>query len=149
MKLAIAFVVLAACGGDKPAPAQPVSNQTAEPAQPPPPAQPDPDADRARAQQQADLAIKAAQEAQAVVDHFVRELEAMNQQIDGAVTGVANAQNDAERSAATARLKELQAEQADMRARVEAAKEAAMKAERRKGVKVSPACLDNPLARGC
>jgi len=59
------------------------------------------------------------------------------------------AQNDADREAAKSRLQQLQREKSDMEARVAAAKEAAAKGERVKGVKVSKECLDNPLAKGC
>jgi hypothetical protein len=59
------------------------------------------------------------------------------------------AQDDADRRAAQERLEALQQDRADMEERVAAAKAAADRAERKKGVHVTQACLDNPLAKGC
>jgi hypothetical protein len=56
---------------------------------------------------------------------------------------------DREREAAKAKLAQLQRQQSDMIARVEAAKAAALKAAREKHGGPSRRCLDNPLAAGC
>ena len=61
----------------------------------------------------------------------------------------ADAQNDADRASAKARLIKLQQEQAEMKQRAAEARAAAERAERKKGVKISKECLDNPLAKGC
>jgi hypothetical protein len=58
-------------------------------------------------------------------------------------------QNEADREAAKQKLEELQKERADMEERAAAAKAAADKAERARGLHVSQECLDNPLAKGC
>jgi hypothetical protein len=93
--------------------------------------------------------VKAADAARVSLDQIARELDALNKRVDVAVAAVANAQNAADRTAATDRLKQLQVEHTELLRRIGAAKDAAAKAERAKGVKVSPECLDNPLAKGC
>ena len=70
-------------------------------------------------------------------------------QINGAIAAVEAAQGDADRAAAKSKLASLQRAQAEMQERIRAAKAAADLAERRKGVKISKECLDNPLAKGC
>jgi len=65
------------------------------------------------------------------------------------INAVADAQNDADRANAKARLAALQREQYEMKQRAAAAKAAADKAERAKGVHTSAECLANPLAKGC
>jgi hypothetical protein len=141
MKRAV-FVLLAACAADPPTPQAPVANQ----AQPAPQPQPD---DRARARREADEAIRAAHEAEERIDQIARGLEALDQRVSDAVGQIANAQSDADRAAAKARLEQLQREKAEMAMRVREAKEAAEKAQRLKGDFDTTECLNNPLARGC
>lgn len=62
---------------------------------------------------------------------------------------IAAAQNEADREAAKAKLQALRKEKAEASQRIDAAKAAAGKAPRVKGVKISKECMDNPLARGC
>ena len=140
MKRTLAFVLLAGCTADPPAPQAPVAN-TSQPA-------PQPD-DRARARQEADEAIKAAREAEQRIDQIARDLEALDQRVSDAVGQIANAQSDADRAAAKAQLEQLQREKAEMAMRVRAAKEAAEKAQRLKGNFDTTECLNNPLAKGC
>ena len=79
----------------------------------------------------------------------MRELDDLDTKVTAAVTAVADAQNDADRAGAKAKLIALQREQAEMKQRAAAAKAAAERAERQKGVKISKECMDNPLAKGC
>ena len=58
-------------------------------------------------------------------------------------------QNAKDREAAMARLQALQKQQAEQSQRIAEAKAAAAKSERRKGVKISKECMENPLSRGC
>ncbi|MBA2542992.1 MAG: hypothetical protein H0V17_25350 [Deltaproteobacteria bacterium] len=68
---------------------------------------------------------------------------------DAARNAIANSQNERDREAAQAKLQALQQEKSSMTERVAAAKAAAAKAERVKGVKISAECMNNPLAKGC
>ena len=68
---------------------------------------------------------------------------------EAARQAIANAQDEADRQAAQEKLAALQKEKADVAERLDAAKAAAERAERKKGVHVSQECLDNPLAKGC
>ena len=146
MKLVLAFALLTACASEKPAPQAPVANQQAHQTKPEPQPQRD---DRAHAQRAADDAAQAAREAEERLDQIARDLDALDKRTSAAIDQVVAAQNDADRAAAKARLEELQRDKQDMEQRIRAAKAAAAKAERAKGVKVSPECMDNPLAKGC
>ena len=77
---------------------------------------------------------------------FVDELDT---KVAGAVSAVTDAQNDADRASAKAKLVALQREQYEMKQRAKDAKAAADLAERKKGVKISKECMENPLAKGC
>jgi colicin import membrane protein len=101
------------------------------------------------ARAEADKAIKAAQEAQALVDRLQRDLSDMDKKVSAAVDGVVTAQNDADRASAKAKLQELNRQKYEMEKRIAEAKAAAARAERLKGAKVSKECQDNPLAKGC
>ena len=96
-----------------------------------------------------ETARKEADEVHAAVEKLQVEIEALILRVDAAVDAVANAQNDNDRASATAALQRLQREKAELEARIAEAKARAMRAERRKGVKLSKECLDNPLAKGC
>lgn len=96
-----------------------------------------------------DQSIKDAAEAAEKLRKLATELDALDARVTKAVNAVINAQNDADRSSASATLKQLQAEKADLGVRVAEAKAAAARAERQKGVHISKECLDNPLAKGC
>jgi hypothetical protein len=97
----------------------------------------------------AEQAVKDADEAKEKVEKLSADLADLDKKLSGAVDNVIAAQNDADRAGAKAKLVALQKEKADMEARIAAAKAAAAKAERAKGVKVSKECQDNPLAKGC
>ncbi len=90
--------------------------------------------------------VKAAQEQVAKAQ---KDLDENAAKLDKAIADVSAAQDAVALKAAQAHLQELQREQAEMRSRVEAAKQAAAKAERARGVHVSQECLNNPLAKGC
>jgi len=102
-----------------------------------------------KAELEAQEAMKQAKAAQENITQVAKDLDAMNERLAGAVDAVVNAQNDADRAAAKAKLEALQKEKADLEAHVAAAKAAADRAERTKGVTISKECLDNPLAKGC
>lgn len=102
-----------------------------------------------KAELEAQEAMKRAQEAQDDMQKVEKDLDDLSNRLTKAVDDVVNAQNDADRAAAKAKLEALQKEKADIETRIAAAKAAAAKAERAKGVKVSKECLDNPLAKGC
>jgi hypothetical protein len=87
--------------------------------------------------------------AAAQVDRIEKDLDGLNDRVARAVSAVVDAQNEDDRAAALAKLKQLQAEQYTAKQRVEAARAAAVQAERMKGVHLSKECIDNPLARGC
>jgi chromosome segregation ATPase len=101
------------------------------------------------AQKEAAQAEADARDAMEKVEKVAKDLDELEKKLDKAVEDVVAAQNDADRSAAKSKLTELRKEQSDMRARVEAAKAAAEKADHKKGVHISKECLDNPLAKGC
>ena len=101
--------------------------------------------DRAAAEE----AIKASKEAQDKVAKLQTDLIDLGHRVDQATDALAAAQNDADRSAARAKLDQLRKERAEMEQHIADAKAAAAKAERAKGVHVSKECLDNPLAKGC
>jgi hypothetical protein len=73
----------------------------------------------------------------------------MTTQVNNAIAAVDAAQGDADRASAKAKLADLQRRQAEIQAQMAAAKAAAERAQRLKGVKISKECLDNPLAKGC
>jgi hypothetical protein len=147
--LAWVVVVLCACGGgNKTAtePAAPVANETKAPDPTPDPTT-DPGA--AKAQADADRASSNADEARKKVDALQAEMTALDATVNVAVDAVANAQTDADRKAAKAKLDQLRKQKAELEGRLSQAKSESAKAEREKGVKVSPTCMNNPLAKGC
>ena len=83
------------------------------------------------------------------VEKAQHDLDDISTKVDKAVADVAAAQDAVQLKAAQERLAELQREKADMNARLAAAKAAAEKAERAKGIHMSDECLKNPLAKGC
>lgn len=101
------------------------------------------------AEQQAQEAMEAAKKAQDDVAQLSRELIELGHKVDAATDALAAAQTDADRTAARAKLDELRKERAALEARMQAAKDAAARAEHRRGVHIDPKCLDNPLAPGC
>jgi uncharacterized protein YhaN len=109
-------------------------------------------ADRAakeKAERARDQAVQEAKEAQEKVEKLSNDLADLDKKVNTAVNGVVAAQNDADRKAAAANLATLQQQKRDMEQRIAAAKAAADKANRAKGVHLSQECLDNPLAKGC
>jgi hypothetical protein len=105
------------------------------------------------AKQQAEHAAGEAAEAAAASKKLLEDLEnrdiELAERIGAAADALANAQNQADRDSAKAKLDALQQAQASLHAEVAAARTAAARAERLKGVKISRECLDNPLAKGC
>jgi hypothetical protein len=101
------------------------------------------------AQKDRDEAVKAAKDAQEKVNELEKNAAEMINQINNAIAAVKSAQTNADRKAAEDKLAKLQQQQAEMQERIKAAKDAAARAERLKGVKISKECLDNPLAKGC
>ncbi len=71
------------------------------------------------------------------------------QAADTQITVKPDPERDADREAAKAKLQALQQEQAQMQERSAVAKDAAAKAERKTGVKISQECMTNPLSRAC
>jgi len=94
-------------------------------------------------------AVKDAQEARDKLDKIQADLDDLNKRVDQGVQDVTSASNKADIEAAKAKLVQLQKDQQDMMRRIAEAKAAAAKAERAKGVHISPECLKNPLAKGC
>jgi colicin import membrane protein len=109
------------------------------------------EAERAKraAEAAARQAVADAAKARAELDALMRELDAFDAKVSKAVDAVADSQNDAERTAASAALKKLQLEQVELKQRIAAARAGAEKAERLKGAKISIQCIENPLAKGC
>jgi predicted nucleic acid-binding Zn-ribbon protein len=111
-------------------------------------------AESARAQSEAaalevQQAIKALSDANGSVEAALLDLSALDDKISKAVDAVASAQTDAEGTRTTLELRQLRKEKVDLEAKLAAAKAAAARAERAKGVHISKECLDNPLAKGC
>ena len=104
---------------------------------------------RQRAELEAQQAIKASVDASAKLEAAARDLAALDDKVAKAVDVVVNAQTDAERTRGTAELQQLRKAKVDLEATFAAAKAAAARAERAKGVHISQECLDNPLAKGC
>ncbi|MEO7096922.1 MAG: hypothetical protein ABI175_26925 [Polyangiales bacterium] len=77
------------------------------------------------------------------------ELTALDATVTVAVDAVANAQNQADRDAAKAKLDKLRRQKTELEGRLSTAKADSARAEREKGVKISPACQQNPLGKGC
>jgi hypothetical protein len=96
--------------------------------------------------QQAVLDAKVAQEQ---VEKLDRDMKDQNEQLARADAAVKSAQTDADRRAAQANLDKLRQQKFEMEKRIQAARSAAAKAERSKGVHLSKECLENPLAKGC
>src|SRR5207253_19497 len=128
--LVVLFAVLIiACGGKKDPPkpeAEPKAE--AEPKTPPPPSREE--VERIKAEEIAAQSVKDAKAAQDEVTKLLADAEALSQRMTAAVDAVANAQNQADRDSATAALKTLRAEQADLEQRIAQAKAKSAKAER-------------------
>jgi colicin import membrane protein len=88
-------------------------------------------------------------EARDQVEQVVRDSKELEGRLSAADTAVKAAQTDADRRAANANLEKLRQQKLEMEQRIAAAKAAADKAERAKGVHLSKECLENPLAKGC
>jgi chromosome segregation ATPase len=99
-----------------------------------------------------DAAARAVADAKAAADQVSKvqgDLDDLAKRLDAAVQEVAAAKSSAELASVKAKLSQLQAERADLERKVAEAKAAAARAERTKGVQISPECLKNPLAKGC
>ncbi len=104
---------------------------------------------RAKAEAAAEQAAADAKAAADSVNKVQGEVDDLSKRLDQAVQDVADAKSRAEIDAARAKLAELQKQRADLERKVGEAKAAAARAERSKGVHISPECLQNPLAKGC
>lgn len=78
-----------------------------------------------------------------------RQLDAVNGKVAHDMDAIANAKSEKDRTAAKAQLDVDRKEKSAIEDRFIAAKSAAAKREREKGVKISKECRDNPLAKGC
>jgi hypothetical protein len=94
-------------------------------------------------------AVKEAQEARDKVDQAQKDVDELTQKLTAAVDAVMAAQNDADRTAAKAKLEQLRREKAEVETRLGEAKASAARAARLKGTSISKECMDNPLAKGC
>jgi hypothetical protein len=75
-----------------------------------------------QAQQAADVATKAAQDTKQTVDKLAQDLADLDKRVSAAIEAVTAAQNDADRTAAKAKLDALQKEKAELDAKIKAAK---------------------------
>ena len=105
--------------------------------------------EKERADLIAKQAVEDAKEAQERVEKLSNDLADLDKKVSSAINAVVAAQNDADRKRAAADLDKLQQQKRDMEQRIAAAKAAADKANRAKGLHISQECLDNPLAKGC
>lgn len=85
-------------------------------------------------------AAQAASDAKAKLESQKKQLDDLDAKLVTAVNHVVDAQSDAERAAANAELKALQAQKAELVRDMEGG---------RPKVKMSTQCIDNPLAKGC
>ncbi len=106
-------------------------------------------AEAAKARAVAEAARKAADEAAAKAMRIVTMVDEARTAQMAIVDALAAAQSDAERADATAKLHESRRIVAELELQLAEAKAEAAKAERKKGVTLSPACRENPLAAGC
>jgi hypothetical protein len=102
-----------------------------------------------KAEQIAQQAVQESKEATERVEQLDRDMKLQNEQLAAADRAVKSAQTDADRKAALANLAKLSQQKFEMEQRIQAAKSAAAKAQRAKGVHLSKECLENPLAKGC
>jgi predicted RNase H-like nuclease (RuvC/YqgF family) len=106
-------------------------------------------AQAAVAQQIAAQAQQDAKDAAERVASLDREFRDLDSRLGAAQNAFNAAKTEADRAAAQAKLDELHRQKVEMQQRIEAAKLAADKAERKKGFHVRQECLDNALAKGC
>jgi colicin import membrane protein len=102
-----------------------------------------------KAEEEKQKAIEIAQEAQQKFAQVARDLQEQEGRVSAAESAVKSAQTDADRRAAQSNLEKLRQQKIELEQRNAAAKAAADKAERAKGVHLSKECLENPLAKGC
>jgi hypothetical protein len=108
------------------------------------------DSERAEAaQRERDRAVQTAREAQEKVDQLERRAADMIRQINGAITAVNAAQNDADRAAAKAKLVALQQAQREIDLAIRRAREQRERDERLRPVVIPEACKQNPFGPGC
>ena len=93
--------------------------------------------------------VKEVQAATNEFDALVRELEELDDRIAQAVNALTEAENDADRSAARARLRQLRQQQYEIKQRVAAFRTVVDRRGRIKCLCVPRQCIDNPLAEGC
>jgi chromosome segregation ATPase len=105
--------------------------------------------ERATAEAAAAQALADAKAAADNVGKLQGELDDLAKRVDQAIQEVTAAKSKTDVDAVKAKLSQLQAERAELEGKVAAAKAAAARAERTKGVQISPECLKNPLAKGC
>ena len=102
-----------------------------------------------RAKAEAERAVADAKAAAENVGKLQGELDDLAKRVDQAIQDVNAAKSKADVDAVKSKLSQLQAERAELEGKVAAAKAAAARAERTRGVQISPECLKNPLAKGC
>jgi len=83
------------------------------------------------------------------VNKLASDIKEQDDRLNSAEVALKTAQTDADRRAAQSNLDKLRQQKFEMEQRIQAAKNAAAKAERAKGVHLSKECLENPLAKGC
>src|SRR4051794_2988426 len=123
----LAIAIACACGGGN-KPAEQPHNEA------PPAAAPAPTDEQAVAEAEAARVVKEARAAEDKVADIAVEMDALTPKMDDAITAVADAQNDADRQAAKARLVTLQKQKAELDQRMAQARAEAERAERAKGV---------------
>ena len=102
-----------------------------------------------QAEKAAEAAIKSARDAQQQVEKISKDLAELSAKVDAAVDALAASRNEADRAAAKAKLDDLHKQRAELEQRMQAARDAANRAARARGVTISKECIDNPLAAGC
>jgi hypothetical protein len=90
-----------------------------------------------------------AREAKERVDRLDADMKEQNDRLAAADAAVKSARNEADLKAAQQNLEKLRQQKYEMEQRIQAARAAAAKVDRAKGVHISKECLDNPLAKGC
>jgi hypothetical protein len=103
----------------------------------------------AQAQRDKDEAVRVAQEAQDRVDKLSKDMKDQDDRLNSADQALRTARTEADRQKAQDELNRLRQQKFEMEKRIQDARNAAAKAERNKGVHISPECLNNPLAKGC
>jgi hypothetical protein len=99
----------------------------------------------------AELAVRNAQAAKNELDKLMLELDELDYKVAQAITAIAEAENDADRAAAKARLRQWMQQQYEMKQQAAASRAVAHRGARttRCCMCVPRQCIENPLAKGC